>query len=98
MKIVRWGLAVSALIFGAGAAGAAYFYPFITPEMIEHAQREHEEKVAALTPEQRAWLSLEADWKQGESRRQEEARHRMKNEIDALLEEDIRAYGEPAGG
>lgn len=71
------------------------FYP---PEMIENAQREHEQKVATLTPEQRAWLSLEADWRQGESRRQEERRNRNYLELGQLLDDDIKEYGEPAHG
>lgn len=70
------------------------FFPFITPEMIDYAQREREAKIAAMTPDERAWLAAEATWKHALARQEEEARHAMYEDMATLLEADVRIYGE----
>lgn len=70
--------------------------PWITPEMIAAALKHHEAKVAALTPEEKAWLSAEDAHKHTLARLELERQHALYADLDALLEEDIRVYGEPA--
>ena len=68
----------------------------VTPEMIEAMVAEHRKRVAALSPEQRAWLQAESDWKIAVATEVRRRNERQYDDMADLLEEDIRAYGEPA--